>query len=75
MCRRSNTMKEKQRGATAKPSAELVFVEKGVSWGIVLRSKSYAEQGFAAAIAFVLRERVDKVDMLNCHRQLVRRTI
>ncbi|MDD6236908.1 MAG: hypothetical protein PUB00_05950 [Clostridiales bacterium] len=49
----------------AKPFAELFFVEKGVSRGIVLHSKPYAEQGFAAVIAFVLRECVDKIDTLN----------
>ncbi len=57
MCRRSDTLKRKTAVSNGKAVAELVFVEKGVSWGIVLRSKSYAEQGFAAVIVFVLRKR------------------
>ena len=50
------TLKRKPAPQTAKPFAELVFVEKRVSRGSALLRKSYAESGFAAVIAVVLRE-------------------
>ena len=36
MCRRSDTLKRKTAVSNGKAVAELVFVEKGVSWGIVI---------------------------------------
>ena len=50
------TLKRKPAPQTALPFAELVFVEKRVSRGSALLRKSYAESGFAAVIAVVLRE-------------------
>ena len=58
MCRRSDTLKRKTAVSNGKAVCGAGFRRKGgIMGGIVLHSKPYAEQGFAAVIAFVLRER------------------
>ena len=52
MCRRHaehddvTSLKRKSAVATAKPLAELVFVEKGESWGIALLARRNARARF-----------------------------